>query len=99
MTLRDGKFYDEHGQVVPLEIGNIEQYKLLQAHKSMTDGFCALEMVRCLCGGEVYRKVLPNGELECKTHQVHCVICGNRFEFYADGDYGVPACKLIPAKK
>lgn len=99
MTLRDGKFYDDSGNVVPLEIGNIEQFKLLNAHKSMLEGFCALDKFRCLCGGWVNRKITPAGELIYKRHKVHCVICGQAYEFYefyADGIYGVPAAKLLP---
>lgn len=99
LTLRAGKFYDADGQVVPLEIGNAEQYRLLQAYKSMTEGFCALESFKCLCGGFVDRRVTPSGELIFKRHRVHCVICGETYEFYADGVYGVPAAILIPAKK
>lgn len=33
MTLRNGKFYDEAGNVVPLEIGNTEQIKLIQKYQ------------------------------------------------------------------
>lgn len=99
LTLKAGKFYDSAGNVVPLEIGNIEQFKLLQAYESMVDGFCALGSIQCLCGGFVYRNAKPNGEFIFKGHKIHCPICGECFEFYADGEYGVPAAKLIPQKR
>jgi len=39
MTLRNGKFYDSDGNVVPLEFGNKEQIKLMNEEKNRVDCF------------------------------------------------------------
>jgi hypothetical protein len=97
MTLRDGKFYNSDGQVVPLEFGNWEQISLLNARKSLIEGAFMVGSVQCLCGYDVDRDKEPNGEMSRKRHIKNCAICGNEFEFYWQKYQGiaVPAVKLI----
>jgi len=37
MTLRNGKFYDSAGQIVPLEHGNKEQLEIMRKHQERMD--------------------------------------------------------------
>lgn len=39
MVLRNGKFYDEAGNVVPLEHGNKEQFKLMEEERHRINSF------------------------------------------------------------
>lgn len=104
MILKNGKFYDAAGNVVPLEIGNWDQIKLLESRKAMLDGCCALGDITCLCGTPVYRDKEPNGEMAKKRHSKHCVVCVEEYEFYWHkepshfGPISVPAVRLIDKK-
>lgn len=101
MTLRNGKFYDSAGNVVPLEHGNWEQINLLERYNALLDGICALHDVRCLCGSEVHRDREDNGEMARKRHRKTCKTCGAYYDFYWHkepshfGPIPVPAVKLI----
>lgn len=92
MTLRNGKFYDADGQMVPLEFGNKEQIQLLNLASALNgDGVC-LDMLgtveacqfnfRCLCG-HVHIPVI-NSKFTCK--------CGLKYKCF--DTYYLPAVKF-----
>jgi len=70
LTLKQGKFYDQDGNNVPLEFGNKEQIKLLERVQDLrTEG-------RLLRGW--YDKDI-DGEIEHVSYSFQC-ICGKRTE-------------------
>jgi|SRR6185369_9916839 len=99
MILKNGKFYDSTGQVVPLEFGNWEQIQLLERRKGLQeDGeFCVSEFT-CLCGTPIER------DMDKKKERKHCVVCGEEFEFYWHIEKStffqtpVPAVRMLVAK-
>jgi len=101
MTLRNGKFYDSDGNVVPLEHGNWDQVNLLERRKSLIDGACALSDFTCMCGEQIHRDCEDNGEMSHRRHRKTCMNCGEYYEFYWHkepshfGPILVPAVKLI----
>lgn len=68
MKIIDGKFYDEKGNEVPLEFGNLEQIKLLKEYESriseLNEGleldvdfettYTASVKIVCVCGKNIF---------------------------------------------
>jgi hypothetical protein len=69
MTLRDGKFYNDHGQVVPLEFGNKQQVAILKRVDTL-----ARE------GEEFYIDFDSGSTVEDMTFKLTCV-CGEFVRF------------------
>lgn len=95
MILKSGKFYDEAGNVVPLEFGNKEQIKLMDMASALSGGGVCLQLIgskettefvfQCLCG--VLHRPDVNASFKCT--------CGQWYKCF-DTDY-MPAVKF--AKK
>lgn len=92
MILKNGKFYNEAGEVVPLEFGNKEQIALLDLASALNgDGVC-LQLIgskettefvfQCLCG--VVHKPEVNASFKCT--------CGQSYKCF--DTYYMPAVKF-----
>ena len=77
MTYKQGKFYNESGEVVPLEFGNKEQLHIIEAIKDMIDGVMLpfTGPFRCPCGALIEYKFI-----EGKT--IRCPDCSARYQFW-----------------
>jgi len=95
MTLRDGKFYNSDGQVVPLEFGNKEQIEILTRAKLMMDdgeelhlnfdiGACEYGFFQfdCFCGKTIMINNRPNLD---KVGKFKCKACKTKYKV-EDGD-------------
>lgn len=86
MTLRNGKFYDESGNVVPLEFGNKEQIDLLNRVESLRKEGEDVDIE--------YAVSEDGSRLMEKFYRIWCVCgCGVTFPFM--GRYRTPAGKKI----
>lgn len=108
MTLRNGKFYDSAGNVVPLEFGNKEQLDLLARVEIMRlegeflekDFFLSRDETRII--GACYSwdclcgaKVRAHIHDDMKGRKYKCKGCGFRYQVDYDIDYGELMVKLI----
>ena len=72
MILKDGKFWDDKGNVVPIEHGNKEQIKLLERVQNLrTDG----ELLRGFEDEDI------DGEIEKVSYRFTC-LCGHKTEWH-----------------
>lgn len=87
MVLRNGKFYDDAGNVVPLEFGNKEQIALLDRVEMLTRD-----------GAEFWIDFGAASTLEEMTFKITCV-CGDEVKFLAsiemDGITKKCSCGLV----
>ncbi len=97
MTLRNGKFYDSDGNVVPLEHGNKEQFKLFEKFEALKDGIIVIEKYTCLCGSVTpfpYSQLDEEGSYDVDRK---CPGCGIKYRFYLHDDE-VPCVKMLKRK-
>lgn len=88
LTFKRGEFYDKDGNTVPLEFGNLEQIRIIEAIKEMKkDGRVYLyHTFRCFCGS-IHEKVFVDGkEFKCE--------CGAKYQF-STYDYDIPVLKMM----
>jgi hypothetical protein len=87
MTFNNGKFYNDFGQVVPLEHGNKQQVKLLNQIESLREGvlFSAYNRFTCPCGSQTNRLFSDGEGFTCK-------VCGFKYEYYTYD--GLPCIRL-----
>jgi hypothetical protein len=110
MTLKNGKFYDQAGNVVPLEFGNKEQIETLQrAEAWMREGEYLEEDYVLSSDGErivaaIYSWTCLCGKyVTAKQHErmagrkYKCSDCSNRFEVIEDEDQDL-FTRLLPKK-
>lgn len=69
MTLRNGKFYDDAGNVVPLEIGNKDQIKCLQHYEK--------QLAELKEGVMICFEPIPE-ERGCKMYSFARCLCGDQ---------------------
>jgi len=106
MTLKNGKFYDEYGNVVPLEFGNKEQIAILtRVEKMSIDGEEAEDYPifnffgsviglswrwNCLCG----RLMNAKSKADMNGRKYKCPDCKARYILVTDEDWGGYLVKL-----
>lgn len=89
MNFRDGKFYDEKGNMIPLEFGNKEQIQIIDRANALREGVCSLDkVIKCLCGYRWSPKFTESNDVS------ECVKCGLKFKFYLYGGQ-IPCIKTI----
>ena len=86
MTLRNGKFYDSDGNVVPLEFGNQEQIDIFKRAERM------------MYEGEELQLNFDIGACEYGFFELHCfcgktIVINNRPELDKVGKFKCKACK------
>lgn len=87
MTFRHGKFYNEQGQVVPLEFGNTTQIEILQKIEALREGVLVIGIFVCPCGysdNPVWKEDL----------KFKCGACNARYAYYLYEDE-VPCIKKL----
>lgn len=107
MILKQGKFYDEAGNVVPLEFGNKEQFDLLERANNLIEKgeewYCDFVDkpgepvthwgIKCVCGGDVK---FPYKE-DLNGEKTTCE-CGLKY-YCTDIDDGFVVVKMKKPKK
>ncbi len=108
MTLRNGKFYDSTGNVVPLEFGNQEQIDLLARVEVLRlegeflekDFIVSKDETRII--GACYawdclcgNKVRANIRENMEGRKYKCGVCGMRYQTGFDKDFDELMFKLI----
>jgi len=89
MTFKNGKFYNDSGEVVPLEFGNHEQIGLLKRADDLKEGvWSPFGKVRCLCG-----TVIDYKESDIGTN-IKCPSCDNTFSVREDEEEGFVLIKM-----
>lgn len=87
MNFKNGKFYNEAGNVVPVEFGNKEQLKIIEKVKELRDGVLCIGPITCLCGEE--NKTAFEADLIFS-----CPSCKQRYKFFYYDDE-IPCVKTV----
>jgi len=99
LRIKQGKFYDEKWNLVPIEHGNKDQIKLIDKVKEFQNPGIepiAVETTqvsgcfKCLCGTQVSFEftIDPFNEKEFIDEDCNCSECGQKFSIYCHDDYG-----------
>lgn len=98
MILRDGKFYNSDGRVVPLEFGNKEQLSILDKVAALKEGIMILDAFHCLCGMSIQWPEHLGEKSDDEFKDIICGHCAVGYRFFIwDGE--VPCIKLIDSKR
>jgi hypothetical protein len=94
LTFKQGKFYNNLQQIVPLEHGNKEQIDILKRIEVLREGiwFDESNYFRCLCGHSSPIPKFKEGEI------FNCQSCDQRFQFYCeydDFDFQLECMKML----
>ncbi len=87
MTFKNNKFYNELGEIVPLEFGNNEQLKLIEKVKALRDGILFIEQFICVCGHK-------DNHVFVEDLEFTCLGCMRDYKFFYYG-HVVPCIKSI----
>lgn len=98
MTFKQGKFYNDAGQVVPLEFGNKEQLQMIENVKALHDGVMLGSVLlgmahafKCPCGARLEFKYEDGKTIKCPD-------CFNKYKLFEWTDgmlLDLPCIKLI----
>ena len=86
MIYKNKKFYDENGEVVPLEFGNKQQLALIEKAKALETGIFSIGQFLCLCG-ELTKGVFRD------EHVFACPGCQQKYQYFFDDE--IPCIKSI----
>lgn len=101
MTYKQGRFYNDQGEVVPLEFGNRQQIEIINQIDGLRKGasvhmhIITKKDIICPCGGVIPKPESVEDIEECTT----TCPCGQVYEFFSDEDYGLPCIRMKAPKK
>ena len=90
MILRDGKFYNDHGQVVPLEFGNKEQIALIHDYERREREFNK---------GMIMVFDVDESESIVKLHSHFRCLCEKYINFDSQGDSEYIAYDMLDGQR
>lgn len=87
MTFKQGKFY-VNGEIVPLQFGNSEQIKIIEAVKTIKNEgfFYAGSEFECFCGLSHHKPFNEGEQFKCE--------CGAVYKFYYWNEE-IPTLKML----
>ena len=89
MTFKNGKFYNDSGEMVPLEFGNKEQIALIERANDFKVGvWNPFGKIKCLCG-----EILNYSENDIGK-DIECQLCKNKFAVREDEEDGLIVLKM-----